>query len=145
MKHYEDDTEDDTEPEVKRNTKVDLVSQPQEWGGWPGALLFILALPICSLLLQLACTNNYCSHKNFRIPRLKEWKLFLNLHAFLIYAVFLCFVAVISLLPIGRLVDGQQSKVGRLQYRMNGKSLFLSLIFINHLIYAYAYLMFEHF
>ncbi|XP_031784406.1 delta(14)-sterol reductase TM7SF2 [Nasonia vitripennis] len=103
-----------------KNKDIDFLSKPQEWGGWIGALFLLVLLTAGTLLLQLACSNDHCSTKTIRIPRYKEWKLFLDLDAFLLYTGFVFFIAIISVLPIGRLVDGQQTKTGRLQYRING-------------------------
>ncbi|XP_011504313.1 PREDICTED: delta(14)-sterol reductase isoform X2 [Ceratosolen solmsi marchali] len=132
--HYEDfDLETFSEGKTK---EIDFLSKPQEWGGWIGALLLIIAIPVCTILLQIACSNNHCSSKKFHVSLYKEWKLFLNLEAFLSYAGFLCFVAIISVLPIGRLIDGQQSIIGRLQYRINGIwILILSLIIFGGFVY----------
>ena len=116
---YDDDT--DIEPISEEKSKdIDLISKPQEWGGWIGALLLILILPIGAIAQQFVCAENYCSFSKFHIPRYKEWKSFLNLYAFGSFAAFLAFVSLASMLPIGKVVDGQQSKTGRLQYRING-------------------------
>jgi hypothetical protein len=118
--HYEEDF--DLEPFSEgKNKKIDILGKPQEWGGWTGALVLIFAIPICTILLQIACSNDHCSPKKLRISLFKEWKSLFNLEAFLLYAGFLCFVSIISVLPIGRIIDGQQSRIGRLQYRINGK------------------------
>ncbi|XP_058802204.1 delta(14)-sterol reductase TM7SF2-like [Phymastichus coffea] len=128
--HYESDTDTDVPSELPKGKMIIHLnlSDPQEWCGRFGALFLVLSLPVCILLLQLACMNNHCSMKNFRIPRLREWKLFLNQNAFLLYAGYLCYIAIMSVLPIGRLVNGQQTKLGILQYRINGIwTLFLTI------------------
>lgn len=81
----------------------------------------MLVFPVLAFLLQIACSNGHCSQKNFRIPRIgKEWKTYLNTEAFLLYAGFISFVTLISAIPVGKRVDGQQTKIGTLQYRING-------------------------
>lgn len=121
--HYESDGDADLLAESKDKKKANLsISKPQEWCGWFGALILTLSLPVCVPLLQIACMNDHCSMKNFRIPRPREWKILFNQNAILLYAGYLCFVAIMSVIPIGRLAEGQQTKAGTLQYRINGKS-----------------------
>ena len=117
----------------KHKKEIDLVSKPQEWGGWFGALLLIIAGPICILLPQFACSNGRCSISHFRVK--KDLKFYLNPNAFLLYAGYLLFVTLMSLLPIGRVIDGQQTRIGRLQYRINGNFILNTLtlnIIIDH-------------
>lgn len=102
----------------KSKKEIELVSKPQEWGGWVGALCLIFVLPIAMILPQVACFNGQCSSAQFRVST--EWQTYINFHAFAIYLGFLSILGVFSLLPIGTLIDGQQNKTGRLQYRMNG-------------------------
>ncbi|XP_014212423.1 delta(14)-sterol reductase [Copidosoma floridanum] len=111
----------------EKRKKINLISKPQEWGGWFGALLLILFTPVYALLLQLVCSFNNCKYKNiFNLVNKRDWKSLFDLNAFLMYAGFIAFVAIMSALPIGRLIDGQQTKTGRLQYRING---FWTLLF----------------
>ena len=107
----------------KQKTKI-ILNKPQEWGGWFGSLLLIFFMPASSLFFQLACSNDHCSTKSFKIPHYKEWRLFLNLDAFFLITGFLGFIAIISALPIGRRAEGQRSRVGRLHYRVNGKNFY---------------------
>ncbi|KAL7294648.1 hypothetical protein TKK_0011951 [Trichogramma kaykai] len=121
---YDSETDVDVESDGSKSkkAKVDL-SKPQEWGGWLGALFLSFALPLGSILLQMACGNEQCSQKLLRVPRLrdlKQWRNFISLEASLAYAGFIAFVSIISILPIGSTVDGQQSRSGKLQYRVNG-------------------------
>lgn len=120
MMNYEDD---DASSGDKRK-KIDLISKPKEWGGWFGVLILMLIIPTYTLALQLVCTFNNCRFKNLFLINKNAWKVLFNLNAFLSYAGFVSFVAIMSALPIGRLIDGQQSKTGRLQYRINGKEFF---------------------
>lgn len=120
---YEDDTGLDSAVLEKHKKEIDLVSKPQEWGGWFGALLMIFVGPLSILLPQFACSSGRCSIALFRLN--KDLKTYLNPNAFLLYAGFLIFMAITSLLPIGRVIDGQQTRIGRLQYRING---FLSAV-----------------
>ena len=114
--HYEEDA--DSAVLEKHKKEIDLVSKPQEWGGWFGVLLLIIIGPLSILLPQFACSNGRCSIAQFRVS--KDFKTYLNPNAFLFYAGYLLFVAITYLLPIGRVIDGQQTRIGRLQYRING-------------------------
>ncbi|XP_015120862.1 delta(14)-sterol reductase [Diachasma alloeum] len=124
--HYEEEALPDSSTTVEKVNKdkdkeleLERVGKPQEWGGWFGALCLTFILPISIILPQVACYNNKCSNTvGFRLPT--KWHVYLNLNATLYYTGFLLFVAIGSLLPVGRVVDGQQNKTGRLQYRVNG-------------------------
>ncbi|XP_066598792.1 delta(14)-sterol reductase TM7SF2 isoform X2 [Prorops nasuta] len=95
-----------------------IVSEPQEWGGWLGAFVLIFVLPLSIILPQITCTINNCKTV---IPKVSmNWRYYLTLKSLLAYTGFLCLVTLVSILPIGKLVDGQQNKNGRLQYRLNG-------------------------
>ncbi|KAK0082957.1 hypothetical protein PV326_006932 [Microctonus aethiopoides] len=102
----------------KEKNEFEFISKPQEFGGWFGALCLIILLPAAIILPQIACLNNKCSIDGYHLP--KKWQSYLNLKAFGIYIGYLISIGLISLLPIGKLIDGQQSKIGRLQYRING-------------------------
>ena len=118
------DSETDTELEGKSKKKKGDLSKPQEFGGWFGALILTLLIPVGTILLELACTNSICSSKHLRIPQLKDlkqWRTFLNPQATVWYVIITAFISIASLLPIGRHADGQQCRTGRLKYRMNGK------------------------
>ncbi|CAB0045227.1 unnamed protein product [Trichogramma brassicae] len=120
---YDSETDVDVESDGSKSKKAKAdLSKPQEWGGWLGALFLSFALPLGSILLQMACGNEQCSQKLLRAPRLrdlKQWKNFISLEASLAYAGFIAFVSIMSILPIGSIVDGQQSRSGKLQYRVN--------------------------
>lgn len=117
--HYEEEALPDSSTTTEKTKKeIELISKPQEWGGWIGALCLIFVLPIAIVLPQIACTNSQCNSSQFRIPT--KFESYLNWQATALYAGFLGFLAVVSILPIGRLVNGQQNKSGRLQYRING-------------------------
>lgn len=115
---YEENIGLDTVVADKHKKEIDLLSKPQEWGGWFGALFLILLGPLVILLPQFACSRNHCSVAQFRVK--KDLKTYINAHVFLLYAGYLFFVAVMSLIPIGWVVEGQQTRIGRLKYRING-------------------------
>ena len=59
--------------------------------------------------------------ENFRIPR--DWKAYFDLEVAALYLGFVVLQFVLSVIPVGKLVDGLPDKLGRLQYRCNGNFL----------------------
>lgn len=116
---------------VKKKRDSSPYDKPQEWAGSFGALLLTLSMQICLPLMQIACMNDHCGFSNFRIPQLSEWKLFINPNAFVLYAGYLVFIAIMSVLPIGKIVASQQSKGDTLQYRINGNVNFVTMNIMN--------------
>ncbi|XP_012150155.1 lamin B receptor isoform X1 [Megachile rotundata] len=116
--NYEEDVVPNTKVIEKREKEISIISEPQEWGGWIGTLILIFALPLSTILPQLMCTKNQCSFGYFNIST--DLNSYVNLEALTAYLGLLLFVSMISIIPIGRKVDGQQSRSGRLQYRLNG-------------------------
>jgi len=103
---------------VKREKEISKVDKPQEWGGWIGTSLFTLVLPLSLILPQLSCSEKQCEFTNVTLPI--DLESYVDLRGLLSYVLFLVLLAGISIVPIGRIVDGLQSKIGRLQYRING-------------------------
>ncbi|XP_034950405.1 delta(14)-sterol reductase TM7SF2 [Chelonus insularis] len=116
--HYEEDVLPDSSTHDKAKKEIEIISQPQEWGGWFGTLCLIFILPVAVILPQVACFNNKCLLSGYHMPQ--KWQSYLNIYAILVYLGLLLSVSILSVVPIGAKVDGQQSKVGRLQYRING-------------------------
>ncbi|XP_029662296.1 delta(14)-sterol reductase [Formica exsecta] len=117
LKPLSQDTEK-WEKAVKREKEINRVDEPQEWGGWIGTSFLIFILPISIILPQFLCSKGQCKFAHVELPINLES--YINLHGLLSYVAFLIFLACISIIPIGRTVDGQQSKIGILQYRVNG-------------------------
>ncbi|XP_036149126.1 delta(14)-sterol reductase TM7SF2 [Monomorium pharaonis] len=107
----------ENETDVKREKEINRVDKPQEWGGWIGTCLLVFILPLSVILPQLLCSKGQC--KTALVKLSVDWKSYINLHS-LSYVAFLILLACISIIPIGKTIDGQQSKTGRLQYRVNG-------------------------
>lgn len=107
---------------VKREKEIIRVDKPQEWGGWIGTSLLLFILPLSVILLQLLCSKGQC--KTALVKLSINWKSYINLYT-LSYVAFLTSLACISIIPFGKTIDGQQSKIGRLQYRVNGTYLIL--------------------
>lgn len=115
---------------VKREKEINRVGKPQEWGGWIGTFFLIFLLPVSVILPQLLCSKGQC--KSTLVKLSVDLESYLNLHTLytylytvLCYVAFLTLLACISIIPIGKTIDGQQSKIGRLQYRINGAYLIL--------------------
>jgi len=108
---------------VKREKEINRVDKPQEWGGWIGTFFLVFVLPISVILPQLLCSKRQC--KSTLVKLSVDVESYINLHTLLSYIAFLTLLACISIIPIGKNVDGQQSKIGRLQYRINGTYLIL--------------------
>ncbi|KAK7103881.1 delta(14)-sterol reductase TM7SF2-like [Littorina saxatilis] len=96
-----------------------------EFGGPIGAFLMIFFLPATVYLVNLACRNNKCTI--LEIPKLpSSLAAVVDFQATLIFLGWFVFQAILAVLPIGRVVDGQPLKSGeRLKYRLNG---FLALL-----------------
>ncbi|EZA47791.1 hypothetical protein DMN91_003735 [Ooceraea biroi] len=103
---------------AKREKEISNVGKPQEWGGWIGTSLLTLILPLSLILPQLLCSRERCGFASIKLSA--DLKSYINLHGLLSYILLLTLLAFISIVPIGRVVDGQQSKIGRLRYRVNG-------------------------
>ncbi|XP_011686733.1 PREDICTED: delta(14)-sterol reductase [Wasmannia auropunctata] len=112
---YEGETWDTV---VKREKEIIRVDKPQEWGGWIGTFFLVFILPISVITPQLLCSKGQC--KSALVKLSADVKSYINLYTLLSYAAFLALLACISIIPIGKSIDGQQSKLGRLQYRVNG-------------------------
>jgi len=106
------------EETVKREKEINRVGKPQEWGGWIGTSFLIFILPVSIILPQLLCSKEQCKFACIKLPINLES--YINLHGLLSYVAFLILLACISIIPIGKTVDGQESKIERLQYRING-------------------------
>jgi hypothetical protein len=57
--------------------------------------------------------------KNFTIPL--DWKAYFDLEVAATCLGFIVLQFMLSIIPVGKLVDGLPDKLGRLQYRCNGK------------------------
>lgn len=111
---------------VNREKGIIRIDQPQEWGGWIGTSFLIFLLPLSIILPQLLCSKGQC--ESYRVQLSIDWRSYINWHGFLVYFVYLAVLACVSILPIGKNVDGQQSKMGKLQYRLNGICSLISLL-----------------
>lgn len=109
---------EDWETVVQREKEINRVDKPQEWGGIIGTLVLVFIFPMSIILPQLLCSKGQCKFAFLKLP--VNLESYLNSHTLLYYIVFLTSLACISIIPIGKTIYGQQSKIGRLQYRING-------------------------
>ncbi|XP_076638714.1 lamin B receptor [Colletes latitarsis] len=116
--NYEETVKVNTQVIEKREKEISMVNEPQEWGGRFGTFILIFLTPLITILPQLMCTQNQCEFGYPDIPT--DLNSYINLEAFATYLGFFLFVTIVSITPIGRKVDGPQSRIGRLQYRLNG-------------------------
>lgn len=106
------------EKKEKREKEINMVNEPQEWGGWMGTFVLIFLTPLITILPQLMCTESECTFGYPDIPT--DLSSYVDLKVFGVYLGLFLFVIVTSTIPIGRKIDGLQSRIGRLQYRLNG-------------------------
>ncbi|XP_017758730.1 PREDICTED: lamin-B receptor [Eufriesea mexicana] len=114
----EEDANTNAQVIEKRKREIKMVSEPQEWGGWFGTLILIFLSPVIMILPQLMCTKNKCTFEYPNISR--DLNSYINLKVFTAYLGLFLFVIIFSITPIGRKIDGLQSRIERLQYRING-------------------------
>lgn len=76
---------------------------------------------------------------NFRIPF--DWRVYFDLEVAALYLGFAVLQLVLSIIPVGRLVDGLPDKLGRLKYRCNGK-IFIRCFCILNFMVIYCYVVF---
>ncbi|XP_032667096.1 delta(14)-sterol reductase TM7SF2 isoform X2 [Odontomachus brunneus] len=103
---------------VNREKGIIRIDQPQEWGGWIGTSLLLFLLPLSIILPQFLCSKG--RGQSYLVQLSTDWRSYINWRGFLTYFVYLIALACVSIVPIGKNVDGQQSKIGKLQYRVNG-------------------------
>ncbi|CAL7949897.1 unnamed protein product [Xylocopa violacea] len=124
--NYEEDTNLNTQIIEKRKKEISMVSNPQEWGGWFGTFVLMFLMPFITILPQLMCTETECKFGYPKIPTSLNY--YIDFKIFASYLSLLLFVTIISIIPIGRKIDGPDSRIGRLQYRLNVSGWFLGLI-----------------
>ncbi|XP_071485051.1 delta(14)-sterol reductase TM7SF2-like [Diadema antillarum] len=91
-----------------------------EFGGPIGTFLMIFGLPFVVYYLYFTCLPSACqlTHKP---PFSLNWKDYYDQDAYLLYLGWFLFQAILALIPIGKVVQGQPLRSGRrLSYRTNG-------------------------
>uniref|UniRef100_W5KSB9 Delta(14)-sterol reductase LBR n=1 Tax=Astyanax mexicanus TaxID=7994 RepID=W5KSB9_ASTMX len=116
-----------------------------EFGGRIGVVFWLLFLPVVVLAMLILCAQTDASLLNFSLsPPLLEplW----DWQVFGIVVLWLLFQAVLSLLPIGKVVEGMPLKNGKtLKYRINGFSaLIISALAVGGAVYYEVDLSYVH-
>ncbi|XP_025091880.1 lamin-B receptor-like isoform X2 [Pomacea canaliculata] len=95
-------------------------TKTKEFGGPIGTLLLIFLLPLTLYYVNLACRKGKCNI--LEVPKLTGSLLqFVDMEATFIYLGWFLFQAVLAVVPVGKVVEGQPLKNGqRLKYRLNG-------------------------
>ncbi|XP_067680334.1 delta(14)-sterol reductase TM7SF2-like [Haliotis asinina] len=112
----------------KEKGKSAPMTRVTEFGGPIGAVFITLSLPLVMYYINLACTKAKCSI--LELPKMPKnpWILF-DMEATLLFFGWLAFQAVLALIPIGQVVDGQPLQSGkRLKYRCNGFFAFVASV-----------------
>ena len=116
-------------PEQRKPIEFKMIEQPEkvrvgitrsrEFGGAIGSFFMIIGLPATVLGLNILCSQNNC---NLKMPKFStDWKSYFDKEAALIYVGWFFFQAILYMLPVGRVVEGQPLRTGgKLKYRCNG-------------------------
>ncbi|XP_036437191.1 delta(14)-sterol reductase LBR [Colossoma macropomum] len=116
-----------------------------EFGGRFGVLFWLLFLPVMVLALLILCAQEDASLLNFPLmppPLHSLW----DCQVFGIVLLWLLFQAVLSLLPVGKVVEGMPLKNGTtLKYRINGfYALIISAMAVGAAVYNEVDLSYIH-
>ncbi|KAK7480353.1 hypothetical protein BaRGS_00028400 [Batillaria attramentaria] len=117
--------------ETRSSMKIEEKEKPAartksyEFGGPVGAFFMIFSLPVTLYAVNLACRKDKCTI--LEMPKLpSSLAVLVDMEAAFIFLGWFAFQAVLAVLPVGRVAEGQPLKSGqRLKYRLNG---FLSLL-----------------
>lgn len=117
-----DTTDGGFEKKLSSSTGNSSSNGHREFGGPIGTFLMTLFLPATLYYVNMACTKKSCTI--MKIPACSgRWSDFFDLQASLIFVGWFAFQAVLYMLPVGRMVQGQPVILRshqRLQYRCNG-------------------------
>ena len=106
-----------------------------EFMGPLGALFMSLGLPSVVLGLYLLCGRDSCSLWG-NYPSLPGWGDLFHSHALTVFLAWFLFQLLLSLFPLGRVVQGTKLRDGtRLKYRLNG----LFALLVSHAAFLVAY------
>uniref|UniRef100_A0A672PUB0 Delta(14)-sterol reductase LBR n=1 Tax=Sinocyclocheilus grahami TaxID=75366 RepID=A0A672PUB0_SINGR len=141
----EQKTEAETLPQTKPPTASAIKTTDLEFGGRVGVFFLMFLLPVAVLALLILCGQKDASLQSFplELPALQSlW----DCQVFGIVLLWLLFQAVLSLLPVGKLVEGMPLKNGKtLKYRINGfYALLLTAVAVGVAMYQEVDLSYIH-
>uniref|UniRef100_A0A673G6B5 Delta(14)-sterol reductase LBR n=1 Tax=Sinocyclocheilus rhinocerous TaxID=307959 RepID=A0A673G6B5_9TELE len=141
----EQKTETETLPQTKPPTASAIKTTDLEFGGRVGVFFLMFLLPVAVLALLILCGQKDASLQSFplELPALQSlW----DCQVFGIVLLWLLFQAVLSLLPVGKLVEGMPLKNGKtLKYRINGfYALLLTAVAVGVAMYQEVDLSYIH-
>uniref|UniRef100_A0A9R1SJZ9 Delta(14)-sterol reductase LBR n=2 Tax=Cyprinus carpio TaxID=7962 RepID=A0A9R1SJZ9_CYPCA len=141
----EQKTETETLLRTKPPTASAIKTTDLEFGGRVGVFFLMFLLPVAVLALLILCGQKDASLQSFplELPALESlW----DCQVFGIVLLWLLFQAVLSLLPVGKLVEGMPLKNGKtLKYRINGfYALLLTAVAVGVAMYQEVDLSYIH-
>uniref|UniRef100_A0A671NCC1 Delta(14)-sterol reductase LBR n=1 Tax=Sinocyclocheilus anshuiensis TaxID=1608454 RepID=A0A671NCC1_9TELE len=141
----EQKTETETLPQTKPPTASAIKTTDLEFGGRVGVFFLMFLLPVAVLALLILGGQKDASLQSFplELPALQSlW----DCQVFGIVLLWLLFQAVLSLLPVGKLVEGMPLKNGKtLKYRINGfYALLLTAVAVGVAMYQEGDLSYIH-
>ncbi|XP_069702526.1 delta(14)-sterol reductase TM7SF2 isoform X2 [Periplaneta americana] len=89
-----------------------------EFGGRFGILVLQFFSQASLLLTHIYCSKANYGIKDFKIPL--DWRAYFDIEVAALFLGYVLLQFVLSILPVGKVVDGLPDKLGRLQYRCNG-------------------------
>ncbi|XP_036405784.1 delta(14)-sterol reductase LBR isoform X2 [Megalops cyprinoides] len=121
----EDEEKKAAEPVLKTKKFVTGKTTELEFGGRIGAFFMLLFLPAMVFVLLLTCRQKDASLLNFP-PPIPAMSTLWDSKVFGIVVLWILFQMALSMLPVGKVVDGMPLKGGKkLKYRINGFYAFL--------------------
>lgn len=124
---YDDNSEysdNDAEYEKRTDNKTEysrrIVTKSLEFGGTKGAVFWFFTIPVICYAIQYYCNKTSC--KTYKLPNwdeLKSLKTYYNLDVSLLYLAFTTGVALLSAVPLGKVVKHYGDK-GFNEYYFNG-------------------------
>lgn len=117
--------EDDLPLQSKRIDSIE--SRPHktmfvtEFGGWFGAMSFIIFLPIATIVLHIFCNNKQCSYQQPNVDLYKGIISYFDTLVFLSFSAYIILLLLLSALPFGgKKIHGNLSRYGKTSYVANG-------------------------
>lgn len=144
-KAVEMEKKEETEALSQTKTPAAIKTTDLEFGGRVGVFFLMFVLPVAVLALLILCGQKDASLQSFplELPTLQSlW----DCQVFGIVLLWLLFQAVLSLLPVGKLVEGMPLKNGKtLKYRINGfYALLLTAVAVGVAVYQEVDLSYIH-